>query len=429
MIKHMKRRAIIALGLLILILIMAAAFGIKKIRENRREQANRPTPASNYPQPTPLSSAKPSDKEAAGKLSDVKVAIVYEKLNDARPKRTIDEQLKILKETDTDLIFRASWRWQPYPEKCSDLPKEQQKPCENGGASYEMEKNMIAEIKKQKPSTIIVAALPAQKIAKVERNEVTGERLDESRTWAMALDPEIWGLSASKEEFQEKMTKSQQGFTGHYPDITDPDFQKLFLSWAEKQIDIGVETIWIDLLYSQAGNFYKMTKDYNHSAVKESYDAATKMVDEIHKYGESKGKNVYVGSWTSTMYYPYPAPKLDFVTVAPTPEEVQSGKFDEKGWNDKKEKIKETFGNVPIIAFFDWGYKGSQIETFVGLDKEERENVLRKADKFFTEKGMIFAYPVHGGYISIDPRWYDAMDSNVDVYDIIKELANKKSNQ
>lgn len=424
----MRKRAMVVLILLVLIVIVAV-FGIKKIRENRQRQDNIPISSSGYSQPTPLSGAKPADKEVIKKLFDVKVAIVYEKLNDARPKRTVDEQLKILKETDVDLIFRASWRWQPYPEKCSDLPREQQKPCENGGASYEMEKNMIAEIKKQKPSTIIVAALPAQKIAKVERNEITGERLDESRTWAMALDPEKWGLSASKEEFQEKMTKSQQGFTGYYPDITNSDFQKLFLSWAEKQIDIGVEAIWIDLLYAQAGNFYKMTNDFNHPAVKESYDAATKIVDEIHRYGESKGKYVYVGSWTSTMYYPYTPPKLDFVTVAPTPEEVQSGIFDEKGWNDKKQKIKEVFGNVPILVFFDWGYKGSQIETFVRLSEEDQESVLKKADEFFTRKGMIFAYPIHGGYISVDPGWYDVMNYPADVYDIIKELANKKSNQ
>lgn len=391
--------------------------------------------SSNISTPTPVSknTLAPTSTPSASalSLSQVKNAIVYERLGDARPKRTTEEQIQILKDTKADLVFRAWWRWQPYPEKCSDISANQQIACTNGGGSYELFKNLIDKIKKEKPNTIIVSALPAQKIAEVERNEITGETLDKNKTWAMALDPQKWGLPMTKEEFQKSFVQSQQGYTGYFPDITNSDFQNLFLSWAKKQIDMGVDAIWIDLLYWQAGRLYVMTKDYYHPAVKESYDSSTKLVDEIHKYSESKGKHIYVGSWTSTMNYPYAPPKFDFVTVAPTSQEIQSGVFDDKGWTDKKSKIDAAFGNVPILSFFDWGYTGSQIETFVRLSKTDKENRLEKADKFFTDKGMIFAYPVHGGYISIksNKNWYDAMVPEIDIYGKIIELANEKNGE
>jgi len=63
----------------------------------------------------------------------------------------------------------------------------------------------------------------------------------------------------------------------------------------------------------------------------------------------------------------------------------------------------------------------------VGLSKENRINVLKKADEFFTSKGIIFAYPVHGGYISTDTGWYDSKDPEIDIYETIKELAINKS--
>jgi len=47
----------------------------------------------------------------------------------------------------------------------------------------------------------------------------------------------------------------------YYPDITNPAFQELQLSWAKHLIDKGVDAIWIDMLFAQARIFYELTND------------------------------------------------------------------------------------------------------------------------------------------------------------------------
>lgn len=370
-------------------------------------------------------------------LSGVKAAIVYERLNDARPKRTVEEQIKILKETKTGLIFRASWRWQPQPNSCSNVEPRLRDVCENSGYSFELMEDTIQKIKKEVPGIIIIGAVPAQKINKKEANEETGEKFDESQTSKMALDPAKWGIkSPTKDELQKQL--GNLAADGYYPDITNPQYQQLLLSWAKRQIDSGMDGIWIDLLYTQAGTLAKLTNDMNHPAVKESYEAASKIVDDIHQYGDSRGKHVYVGTWTVPMYYSYKKPDLDFVTDTPQPSTISSGKFDDGKWEDTKNKVKETFGDIPILVVIDWGFRGSQLEVFSQeLSKEEQARLLRAADDFFTGKGMIFAYPVHGGNMVVtEPQnmikaygsynWYDSLAPEFQTYGTIKELALKK---
>ena len=65
---------------------------------------------------------------------------------------------------------------------------------------------------------------------------------------------------------------------GLLPDITNPQFQELLLSWAERPIDAGVDAIWIDILFKQAVMLYRLTGSFEHPAVKESYQAAYKIV-------------------------------------------------------------------------------------------------------------------------------------------------------
>lgn len=377
---------------------------------------------------TPSTTTPSTDTKEETSLSKVKSAIVYERLNDARPKRTIDEQLQILKDTKADMIFRASWRWNPQPNSCSEVPSEQKQTCIDSGYSFEDIKSTISEIKKQNPNTIIIGAIPTQKINKNEVNEITGETFNQTQTWTMALDPAKWKITnISKEELQKNLSSFSMYPNGYYPDITNSEFQKLFLSWAKRQIDSGMDGVWLDLLYMQAGTFAKITNDIRHSAIKESLDAASKIVDEIHEYGNSKGKYVYVGSWEISGNFPYTPPKLDFVTVFPKPAEIYNKKFDEERWDNIKAKNKEIFGDIPIFVVLDWGFPNSPIEIFSQkMDKEDRKEFLEKADEFFASKGMIFAYPVHGGYLSTGAGWYDAMNPEIDVYEAIKQITQKK---
>lgn len=385
--------------------------------------------------PIPTSTSMPAPSTT---LSNVKVSVAYERLNDARPKRTVDEQLQIFQDTKADMIFRASWRWQPQPNSCSDVPSAQKQACVDSGYSFEDMKNTISAIKKQNPNIIVIGAIPAQKINKNEVNEMTGETFTQTQTWAMALDPAKWGItSPTKDQIQQQLAPFS--VDGYYPDITNPAVQALMLSWAERQIDSGMDGVWIDLLYTQAGKLTGITKDVNHPAVKESYEAASKLVDDIHNYGKSKGKNVYVGSWTAPMYYPYSPPKFDFVTETMGPKEMMDKKYDETKWKNTASKIKEKFGDIPLFVFLDWGFRNSPIEIFSQqMSQADAQAFLKTSDDFFTPLGMKFVYPVHGGTMVVQQtsatklaygqyNWYDSLAPEMNTYGTIKQLALNKT--
>lgn len=396
------------------------------------------------------------DKNSLTSLSQVKVAVVYQSISDyqtievmtnGKYKRTLEDVVSIFKETNTDFVFRVFWRWGKVP----DSPEQATRNQVIRGYTYEQLGQAVREVKREMPDIILCGAIPAQKIEITERNPITGKIYSEDETWAMALDPGKWGIDMSKEEFQCRFAKTHGWFPkdldcslynpkkapAYFPDITNPEFQELILSWAKKQIDIGIDAIWIDLLFTQVNFLGRLSKDQNHPAVKESYDAACKIIDEIHKYGELKGRKIYVGTWAfPALNYPYPPPSLDFVTLTPTAEEVRQKKLDESKWDNDISRIRQKLGDVPIIAFIDWA---STTNTPLGqfsqeLSKGEQREFLRKADKFFSQRGIIFAYPVHGGWMGDEAtvlsfgktRAYDSLAPEFQTYETIKELAQKE---
>ncbi len=126
---------------------------------------------------------------------------------------------------------------------------------------------------------------------------------------------------------------------------------------------------------------------------------------EIHRYGDSKGKRVYVGSWPVSMHYPYPQPKLDFVTKTPTSREVLDKRFVESAWDDELAGIRDAFGNIPVFAFVDWADDGAPLSVFSQqLSKSEQSEFLVMADGFFASKGIKFVYPLHGGHLGKVPQ-------------------------
>jgi len=385
-------------------------------------------------------------------LSDVGIAILYERIGDGKQiNRTIDDEIKIFKETNADFIFRAFWRWNPCPEKCEDLAEKQREKCELKGYSYSQLEKAISKIKAELPNTIVCGAVPAQIIHKrVVWNPKTKEIIKYPETWGLALDPSKWGINMSKEEFQCRFAKTHfwipqdldcslynpEIASAYFPDITNEKFQELLLRWAERQIDCGADAIWIDMLFRQVVMLYHLTKDFEHPAVKDSYSAINKIVDKIHEYGKKKGKYIYVGSWATPIKFPYPSPQLDFVTVTPSSKEVREMKFDEEKWNEYLSQIRKKFGNIPIFAFIDWaGTTKTPLGQFSqNLSKEEQREFLRKADEFFSKKGVIFVYPVHGGFMGQDAeilsfgklKVYDSLAPEFQTYETIKELTQRK---
>ncbi|HEX16063.1 MAG TPA: hypothetical protein ENF44_02930, partial [Deltaproteobacteria bacterium] len=223
------------------------------------------------------------EDEAGGNLSRVKVAVLYERVTDGV--RDLDEVIGILKETHAELVFRGFWRWVPCPDRCGDLPTRQTRErCERRGYSYAHLEEAISRIKAELPHLIFVGAVPAQIVhRRGVWNPKTGEVIRYPRTWELALDPAKWGLPMSKEELQCRFGRSHFWVSpdldcdlydpaeaaAYFPDITNPEFQELLLSWAERQIDAGADAIWIDMLFRQASMLARLAGDMDHPAVRE----------------------------------------------------------------------------------------------------------------------------------------------------------------
>gem|GEM_PF-1545773 len=410
------------------------------------------------------------------RLPKVKVAVLYENITDGvLIDRSIDETINILKETRTDLIFRGFWKWLPIVNSPDSIPSELLELAPEGttleqaaealrksGYYYQELERWISAIKKEIPDIIFVGAIPTQTLSRIEYNPVTGKVYSMEETWGMALDPSKWGIKrngklVTKEQFQSwwygvhpyggKVEEYDwRKVPAYFPDITNLTFQDLLLSWAKKQIDCGADAIWIDMLYKQATLLLQMTRDMNHSSVRESVDSASKILDEIHKYGDSKGKYIYVGSWdgpfvwaeVAGLKFPYSPPNLDFITTSPLNQEILDMKLDSARWAMEISAQKKIYGNIPVFAFIDWAFDSSQTVMFSQkLSSEEQREVLRTFDSSFTKMGINFIYPLHGGYmgkgeITTKLAWgkyrtYDALAPEFDTYQTIKELANKKA--
>lgn len=354
-------------------------------------------------------------------ISNVKVAIVYGTIIDQM--RNIDEINKIIKDLNADLLFRGFFRWRGMAK------------YEYKYDVYEVLKENIFMIKRENPNLIFVGALAAQELNRIEYDPFYKKIIPEEKVWEMALDPQKYGFNLSKEELHQKYWEITKDENYIFPDVLNPGYQNLLLDFAKAQIDAGVDAIWIDGLFWQARVFAKLANSIKHKSIEGVLKATDKIVREIKLYGESKGKRIYVGSWAQTEY-PYSMPKLDFVTVSPSSEEVRKERLDEGKWMAKINKIREKYGNVPIIAFIDWAFTA---DTPLGvfsqeLTKEEQGQVLQSFDKFFVENEIIFAYPVHGGYMGRDATKlsfgkyykYDALAPEFETYEIIKKLARGK---
>lgn len=413
---------------------------------------------------------------ATKKLSQVKVAVLYENITDGvLIGRSLDETINILKETRTDIIFRSFWKWEPIINSPDSIPPELLELTPKGttleqvaaylritGHYYQELKRWISVIKKEIPDIIFVGAIPTQTLGRIEYNPITSKIWSMEETWGMALDPQKWNITnngspVTKEQFQSwwygvhpcggKIDKYDwQKVPAYFPDITNPKVHELILSWAKKQIDCGADAIWIDMLHHQATLLSQMTGDVNHIAVKESIDDASKIVDEIHTYGDSIGRYIHVGSWHGPfviaemigLNFPYTPPNLDFITTSPLNQEIMNKKLDSIRWTKEMQVTKKKYVDIPFFAFIDWGFDSSQTVMFSQkLSNQEQTEVLKTFDASFTKMGINFIYPLHGGYmgrgeITTKLAWgkyrtYDALAPEFQTYQTIKELAQKKS--
>jgi len=404
-------------------------------------------------------------REAKEKLSRVKTAVQYRYVTDGQTiNRSLDDVIRILKETRTDFLFQGWLTQWPLPEKCSDLAPKLRSKCESAGYSYEYIKNAISEIKKELPEVIFCAGTQFEFLYPAE---VSGENEEERRdkAWDMSLNPQKWGFQASRNDMQyfwakkwgivqkngfrpsEKELKSMMRH--YFPDITNPDFQEVFLKRIFRQIDAGADAIWIDMLYVQPAYLLReLAGNDAHPAVRESYKAVWDIVDKIHKYGLKKGKYIYVITWGAGLkdgnITLIPKTNIDIAMLSPYSNEIfdkgsgKIGDFNERMWQEVIGKINNQLG-IPIFARIDYGGIGrSPLEVFSQeLTQDEAQSFLAAADDFFKRSGITFIYPVHGGDMGPKDKikklsygklnWYDALAPEFDTYETIKELAQEKT--
>lgn len=273
----------------------------------------------------------------------------------------------------------------------------------------------------------------------------------------MAFDPQKWdvnfgGNPVTKEQFQkwfygihpyggtEAKDYNWRKAEAFFPDISNADYQELLVSWAKKQIDCGADAIWIDGL-PQEPIFNAIFTDTGGAMYKDMSYAAAKIVDDIHSYGVSIGRDICVGYWANPLGLvkgsSYIPAKVDFVTISPAKEEVLAKKLDEAKWANEVESIHKIYGDIPIFAFIDWAFDDSQIVAFSQkLNKEEQSEVIAAFDKAFENMGVKFVYPLHGGYMGSGAittklsfgkdRIYDSLAPEFNTYETIKRLAQEK---
>jgi len=254
----------------------------------------------------------------------------------------------------------------------------------------------------------------------------------------MALDPQKWGINLSKEKLQGLAQKEGgTGEYGYFPDVTNEEFQELYLSWAKRQIDAGVNGLFLDMLFAQPRILAKLTENPRHPAVEESLEAIDYLIREIREYGYRKGEYIYLCSFGTFTDFPNYKPDIDYVLVTLMMKEIRNLELDEKRWDEIVTKVKEKLPKAKILAIIDWaGTTNTPLGVFSQeLSKEEQREFLRIADGFFRRKGITFIYPVHGGFMGNDAKilsygkskTYDSLAPEFDTYETIVELAKNRA--
>ncbi len=301
---------------------------------------------------------------------------------------------------------------------------------------------VIRSIKHRDPNAVISFGIAAYILPKkYVWDPVTLEPIPPEKLKSMVLDLSKWVLPYN-------LNKTQEIFSQHavldawYPDLSNPEFQDYLVKEAQRAIDAGADVVWFDLIFKQPQNILKLPEvngSYSHPAVKDTFKGACTVIKRVKEYGARKSKNILVGTWPGFLTFPYTCKdlgidaKVDFVTVSVSSEEILNLKPNEKRWNRILAFIRKKLGeSYPIFVVIDFSPSdNAPLAVFSQkLTSEQQRKCLEIFDKFFTEKGAIFVYPVHGGDLGIHAkklaygkyREYDALAPEFQSYETIKKL-------
>ncbi len=390
-------------------------------------------------------------------------AILFEDLKGLQPERTTEELLKIVDETNPDLILRSVTRGGPWTV-----------------TNFNKAKANVSAIKTRFPNILIIGNLFFQVIGKVETDDITGTQYSSDYVYNnLAFDPAKFGItSITKCEYQCfddticicKGPGEAQTRIRWIPDITIPEVQTLFIHQAEKLLQTGIDGIWIDELFFNVRFLEK--NNASETNIQKCVDASIYVCTEIKKMSTLYGKMPLISTWYNKSNVPYYLNNIywndkffDFLTIAaPNQLEIQS-LTTTRDFDDMINTMKLYHNSAPLITYIDWGYKKHPLwyfsqwypgyidcceatDSIINREKrtQHQKDVLITFTKIFNEKGIIWAYPVHGGgtckgldcTIEVDGpccvrsygsyHIYDSQAPEFQTYYIIVELMNQQPN-
>ena len=384
-------------------------------------------------------------------IKNVKVVAWYHYLTGGRViGRSDEEAIKILKDLNVDLV-RGWWRWQPLPFSPKDeqfkkiFGREKFEKLVLSGQTWEDYENIVKLFKKEMPNSIFMASFGLQFIPRAkDRDPIAGEIIDREKAWEMAFDPQKHGFKMSKAEYQCIQAKRRHwvrkdikcrevseefvknNLSVYWGDPTNEDWQNFAFHIAQKLIDGGADAIWIDQYLNPSANAIALhcleeqgtiencnfSKVLENERVRKIIEAQREFIDRIRKYGLSKGKYIFVGSWGVLGKIEAPqesilirdvVPNYDFVVTTISPKEIYEKKINSQRWKEIAKKHREIFGDIPMFVWFDTGYYYSPMHIFSQyLNKTEQAEFLEIADKFFVNLSkkenltVVFVYPISG---------------------------------
>jgi len=400
-----------------------------------------------------------------GRLDTVyRRAIMFERLNDIAPNRSIQQQIGVITNISPDLVFRASFAWNTMPVNCSDFPGITSV-CESRKYSFSYFNETMSAIKSVNGSIAFMTGFAPQRMSRDSFIDVDkGVMYNYPDTYAMSADLSKFGeyydskgVLIDHDLTQCKLGKysgwiskdfecytkindtvynnyDPTGYNSYFPDITNQDYYNALFAQIKEMIDIGSEVIFLDMNWKEAIAYVKGS-DVDDISVRMVLRYENNLGGDIHAYAASQGKEVAVGTWIGNYPGKWPdyerVPALDFVAGRMKASEILNG-YDDARWDNFISWRDEFFGDIPMYLFIDWGGgKDYPMIAFAQKKTSQGQKDFINTSRDFVNQydNVIFVYPVHGGQIGNEAGYrkksyglyniYDSQAPEFDTYGLI----------
>lgn len=306
----------------------------------------------------------------------------------------VEETVRILKDTSTQIVFRGFFRWS------------------HQDPSWETKLGVIlASIKREIPIHFMGAVSL--------RSFVIGD------TWPN-------GTALSTEEVKQIVFTLPNGtiWTGTETeepviDIAKPLARRFVVAWANLQVDAGVDSIFFDEVEYAAMRKIEMgvLRD-----ISQYYDYWKDIVSQVKTYAIAKyGRQVLVTvnqGWVNPVgEKPYMDlwPYQDFISTSFSLTTVKTSQ-PQDDWQTLRARMTLAYGHqLPIIGFLDWGFSDSPMARYSVLPKDQQVKMLKMLHESALRNDLHFAYPIAGA------ECYNGEPNNSledGTYETIRVLAN-----